>query len=70
MGSTSVVIVDIVQCIWYVIEDMQEGNIVCGQYGPHSPQIQSQLRLCIEDYIGLACHNVRCKYLYAACGNS
>jgi hypothetical protein len=36
MAPTGVIIVDIVPCILYVIE----GDMLCGHYGPHSPQIQ------------------------------
>ena len=57
MGPTGVIFVDIVPCTLYVIQDMQEGNMLCGRYGPHTPQIQCQLHLCNVDYKGLACHN-------------
>ncbi len=66
IGPTGVIIVDIVPCILYVLQDMQEGNMLCGRYGPHTPQIQRQSRLCNVDCKGLACHNRRCKYLFAA----
>jgi hypothetical protein len=46
MGPTGVIIVDIVPCILYVIQDMQEGDMLCGRYGPLTPQIQRQSRLC------------------------
>jgi hypothetical protein len=65
MGPTGVIIVDIVPCILYVIQDMQEGNMLCGRYGPHTPEIQRKLHLCNVDYKGLACRNRRCKYLHA-----
>jgi hypothetical protein len=65
MGPTGVIIVDIVPCILYVFQVMQEGNMLCGHYGPHTPQIQRQLRLCNVEYKGLTCHNRKCKYLYA-----
>jgi hypothetical protein len=65
MGPTGVIIVDILPCILYVIQNMQEGNMLCGRYGPHMPQIQRQLHLYNVDYKGLACDNRRCKYLYA-----
>jgi hypothetical protein len=42
MSPTGVIIVDIVLCIFYVIKDMQEGDMLCGRYGPHSPPIQRQ----------------------------
>ncbi len=65
-GPTGVIIlVDTVLCILFVIQDMQKGNMLCGRYKPHSLQIQCQSRLSNVDFKGLACHNVRCKYLYA-----
>jgi hypothetical protein len=66
VGPTGVIIVDIVPCILYVFQDMKEGNILCGHYGPHSPHFKRQWRSRNVDYKGLACHNVRCKYLYAS----
>jgi hypothetical protein len=57
MGPTGVTFVDSVPCILYVIQDMQESNMLCGRYGPHTPQIQRQLCLCNVDYKRLACHN-------------
>jgi len=65
MGPTGVIGVDIVPRILYVIQDVQEGDMLCGRYGPHTPQIQRQSRSCNVDYKGLACHNRKCKYLYA-----
>jgi hypothetical protein len=66
MGPTGVIVVDTVPCILYGIQDMQEGDMLCGSYGPYTPQIQCQLCLCNVVYKGLARHNRRCKYLYAA----
>jgi hypothetical protein len=65
MGPTGVIVMDIVPCILFVIQDMQEGDMLCGRYGPHTPQIQRQSRSCNVDYKGLACHKRKCKYLYA-----
>jgi hypothetical protein len=50
MGPTGVIIVDIVACILYVNQHMQEGNVLCGRYEPHTPQIQCQSHLCNVDY--------------------
>jgi hypothetical protein len=65
MGPTGVIVVDIIPCILYVIQDMQEGDMLCGRYGPYTPQIQRQSGSCNVDYEGLACHKRKCKYLYA-----
>jgi hypothetical protein len=67
MGPIGVIIVDIVPCILYVIQDLQEGNnMLCGRYGLHTPHIKCQSHSCNMDFNGLACHNRWCKYLYAA----
>ena len=31
--------VDIVTCVLFIIQDMQEGGQLCGCYGPHGPSI-------------------------------
>ncbi len=52
-------------CILFVIQDMQEGDMLCGRYGPHTPQIQRHCCSCNVDYSGLVQPDVACKYLYA-----
>ena len=45
---------DIFLCIVYVIQDMQEGDSLCGCYGPqHTPQIQRHCRSCNVNYTQL-----------------
>ena len=66
IGPLGVMTVDIIPCILFVIQDMQEGDMLCGRYGPHMRQIQRQSRSCNVNYKDLACHNIKCKYLYAA----
>ena len=46
LGPTGSLDVDIVTCILFVIQDMQEGDARCGRYGPHTPQIQRHCRSC------------------------
>ena len=65
IGPTGAMQVDIIPCILFVIQDMQEGDMLCGRYGPHTPQIQRHCRSCNVDYSGLAQPDVACKYLYA-----
>ncbi len=61
MGQTGVIIVDIVPCILYVIQDMQEAKICCvGVMGLTCHKFNANV-----DYKGLACHNRNCEYLYA-----
>lgn len=66
MGSSGRITVDIIPCILFVIQDMQEGDMLCGRFGPHTQQIQRQSRSCNVNYKDLASHTVTCKYLYAA----
>jgi hypothetical protein len=40
MSPNGVITVDIIPFILYAIQDMQEGNMLCGRYGPHTSQIQ------------------------------
>ena len=39
LGPTGSIHADIVTCL-FVIQDMQEGDVLCGCYGPHTPQVQ------------------------------
>ena len=36
LGPTKSIRVDVVTCLLFVIQDMQEGDMLCGQYGNHS----------------------------------
>ena len=48
IGPTKSICVDIVMCILFVIpQDMQEGDMLCGQYGSHSSGIQRHCRACM-----------------------
>ena len=55
IGPTGSMQVDIVTCILFIIQDMQEGDMLCGRFGLHTPQIQRHSRSCNIDYKGLAC---------------
>ena len=52
-GLTGSIYVDIITCILFVIQDMQEGDALCGRYGPHTPQIQRHCRSCNVSYTQL-----------------
>ena len=58
--------VDIVTCILFIIQDMQEGDALCGRFGPHTPQIQRHCRSCNVSFSDLDSTQQSCKYLYAA----
>ena len=65
LGPTKSICVDIVTCILLVIQDMQEGDLLCGQYGLHSSGIQRHCRACNVNYVNLNNHLVQCSYLTA-----
>jgi hypothetical protein len=65
IGPNRSVCVDVVTCILFVIQDMQEGDTLCGRYGPHTPLIQRHCRACNVSYDNLDNQNVKCMYLDA-----
>lgn len=56
---------DIVTCILFVIQDIQEGDTLCGRYGPHTSLIQRQCRACDISYDDLDNPDIQCTYLFA-----
>jgi hypothetical protein len=66
LGPRGSMVVDIVTCLLFVIQDMQEGDSLCGRYGPHTPQIQRHCRSCNIGYAHLDCPTRKCRYLLAA----
>ncbi len=65
LGPTGSINVDIVTCILFVIQDMQEGDALCGRYGPHTPQIQCHCRSCNVRHTELDSSYFTCRYLLA-----
>ena len=66
IGSQGRIRVDIVTCILFIIQDMQEGDALCGRFGPHTPLIQRHCRSCNVNYEQLDDPEIKCRYLYAA----
>ena len=64
-GLTGSIYVDIITCILFVIQDMQEGDALCGRYGLHTPQIQRHCRSCHVSYTQLDPPIFTCRYLLA-----
>ena len=58
--------VDVITCILLVIQDMQEGDMLCGCYGTHGPSIQRHSRVCDVDRTNLDNPDVNCRVLVAA----
>jgi hypothetical protein len=65
LGPTKSISVDIVTCLLFVIQDMQEGDMLCGRYGNHASGIQRHSRACDANYENLDNHLVQCSYLTA-----
>jgi hypothetical protein len=65
LGPTKTLCVDIVTCLLFVIQDMQEGDMLCGRFGPHTSLIRRHSRACNIDYDNLDNYNVHCTYVHA-----
>jgi hypothetical protein len=57
--------VDVQTCILFIIQDMQKGELLCGRFGPHTPQIQRNCHACTVKYDCLDNLNAVCCYLSA-----
>ena len=57
---------DIVTCLLYVIQDIQEGDSLCGRFAPHTSKIQCQCRGCDVSFEKLDDPTVPCVYVEAA----
>ena len=58
--------VDVIMCILFVIQDMQEGDMLCGRYGTHGSGIQRHSCACNVDDTNLDNPDVDCSFLVAA----
>ena len=58
--------VDIVTCVLFIVQDMQEGDMLCGRFGVHTSGIQRSHRCCDVNYENLRSSDVVCKYLVAS----
>jgi len=65
IGPSGSMQVNIICCILYIIQDMQEGDMLCGRFGPHIERIQRQCRACDINFGELSNPNVNCQWLYA-----
>ena len=46
LGLNGAICIDVITCILFVIQDMPEGDTLCGRYGLHTTGIQWQCRAC------------------------
>jgi hypothetical protein len=58
--------VDVITCILFVIQDMQEGDMLCSCNGTHGPGIQRHSRACDVDHTNLDNPDVNCRVLVVA----
>ena len=65
IGPNGHMSVDVITCILFIIQDMQEGDMLCGRYGPHTPQVQRHSRACTVNFDNLDNLKGRCAYLLA-----
>ena len=56
----------IITCILFVIQDMQEGDALCGRYGLHTAGIQRHCRACNVTAEELDNPHAQCSFLIAA----
>ena len=66
IGSQGFIRVDIVTCVLFIIQDMQEGDQLCGRYGPHGPSIHRHSRSCNVSFQDLGNWKTKCSYLVAS----
>ena len=63
---TGQIIVDVKTCILFIIQDMQEGGMLCGRFGTHTSKVQRQCRACNVNYDDLVDKLTDpCRYVYA-----
>ena len=63
IGPKGVITCDIVTCILFIIQDIQEGDSLCGRYGPHTSNIKRHIRNCNCKYKSLDNPLVACTML-------
>ena len=65
IGQTGSMRVDVITCLLFVIQDMQEGDQLCGRFGPHTPGIARHCRACNIKYEYLDLPNAQCRFVLA-----
>ncbi len=63
LGPDKGITADIVTCSFCVIQDMQDGDMLCGRYGPHTPFIQRHCHSCDVSYEELNNPEINSRYL-------
>ena len=57
--------VNIIPCLLFIIQDMQEGDQLCSRYATHMKEVQRHCRACDIGYADLGKHNAKCKWILA-----
>ena len=65
IGPNGSMRVDVITCLLFVIQDMQEGDQLCGRFGPHTPGIARHCRACNIKYEDLDLPNAQCHFVLA-----
>ncbi len=65
IGPTGQMIVDIKTCILFIIQDMQECDMLCGRYGTHTSKVQRQCQACNVNFDDLDNLKDPCRCVYA-----
>ena len=60
IGPTGKMKVDIIACVLFIIQDMQEGDMLCGRYGTNTNNIYCNWRACNVSWEGLDNPEVSC----------
>ena len=63
IGQNGSMQVDVITCILFVIQDMQEGDQLCGRFGPHTPNIACHCQACNIKYEYLDLPNAQCRFV-------
>ena len=63
IGSQGSICVDIVTCVLFIIQDMQECDTLCGRYGPHGPSIHRHSLSYNVTFQDLGICKTKCTYL-------
>jgi hypothetical protein len=61
VGPTQSMVVDVITCVLFIIQDMQEGDMLCGRYGSHTSGIQRHCRACDVAFNDLDDPFVQCR---------
>ena len=65
IGPNGSTVVDLIMPMLYIIQDMEEGDKLCGRFGTHQKQVKRHNRACNVNFNSLSNPWVRCKFVTA-----